>query len=307
MNTKIFNDWNVQLAKTYKPGMIKENTWFSISQKINGTRATFFAGKLISRTGHEFLGLEHIINELQAIITEVFDGHNHVFDGELRLAPQYCQYITDNEAFRIGNGIANAQKTRINKNKLIFIIFDLIKSTWFIDDACWQSYRHRLEKLNYLKEYTRAYCNFVQIVPIMYAGQDINQIEIQSETAYHLGYEGIMINLDRMYEYKRSSGLLKYKKFNTIDLKIVGFQEGTGKYEDMLGAFICEYKGNTLFVGSGMNDDLRYHAWHHKEDYFGKIIEVKYKDISHNKETGMESLQFPIFLQVRTDKTEADV
>ena len=83
MDTKLFDDWNVQLAKTYKPGMIKDGEWFSISQKINGTRAIYFAGHLISRTGHEFLGLDHIIEELCNI--NKYMGETYAFDGELRL------------------------------------------------------------------------------------------------------------------------------------------------------------------------------------------------------------------------------
>lgn len=99
MNTKLFDDWNVQLAKTYKPGMIKDGEWFSISQKINGTRATYFAGHLISRTGHEFLGLDHIIEELCDI--NKYMGEAYAFDGELRL--KTTGNISDNAAFRIGN------------------------------------------------------------------------------------------------------------------------------------------------------------------------------------------------------------
>ena len=36
----------------------------------------------------------------------------------------------------------------------------------------------------------------------------------------------------------------------------------------------------------------------------GKIIEVKYKEVSKDKKTGLESLQFPIFKQTRFEKTE---
>ena len=304
MDTKMFETWNVQLAKTYKPGMLREGTWFSISQKINGTRATFFAGKLVSRTGHEFLGFSYIIEELQQL-NKQFE-YDYVFDGELRLAPQFAKNLTDNEAFRIGNGIANTQKSFNEKNKLIFIIFDLINTRWFIDDSCNENYSKRLEKLNFLRDYTLANCNYVRIVPVIYSGYDLSQIETASDTAYHLGYEGIMINLDKVYEYKRSSNLLKYKKFNTIDLQIIGFQEGIGKYEGMLGAFICKYKNNLIPVGSGLNDNMRYNVWQNKNDYINKIIEVKYKDVSYNKETGLESLQFPIFLQIRTDKLKPD-
>ena len=38
----------------------------------------------------------------------------------------------------------------------------------------------------------------------------------------------------------------------------------------------------------------------------GKIIEVKYKDITSDAVTGLKSLQFPVFVQIKTDKIEPD-
>ena len=83
--------------------------------------------------------------------------------------------------------------------------------------------------------------NYVEEVPVFYAGYDISQIEVCSDFAYECSMEGIMINRDSMYQFKRTSELLKYKKFNTIDLEVIGFQEGTGKYEGVLGALICKW------------------------------------------------------------------
>lgn len=36
----------------------------------------------------------------------------------------------------------------------------------------------------------------------------------------------------------------------------------------------------------------------------GRLCEVKYKEISYDKNTGAESLQFPVFISIRTDKDE---
>ena len=40
------------------------------------------------------------------------------------------------------------------------------------------------------------------------------------------------------------------------------------------------------------------------DDMEGLLCEVKYKEISQDKVTGLESLQFPVFVGIRTDKTE---
>ena len=39
--------------------------------------------------------------------------------------------------------------------------------------------------------------------------------------------------------------------------------------------------------------------WKDKNNLIGRVIEVKYKEISKDKKTGLESLQFPIFVGIR--------
>ena len=87
-----------------------------------------------------------------------------------------------------------------------------------------------------------------------------------------------------------------------MDLEIVGYEEGSGKLAETLGALIVKYKNNEVKVGTGFSDDQRFEFWSKKEDLIGKICEVKYKEISSDKNTGLESLQFPVFIQIRKDK-----
>ena len=64
------------------------------------------------------------------------------------------------------------------------------------------------------------------------------------------------------------------------------------------------FDNNAVGVGSGLSDELRAEIWSNKREYFGKIIEVKYKSISKDKNTGLRSLQFPVFVRFRDDKNE---
>ena len=86
-----------------------------------------------------------------------------------------------------------------------------------------------------------------------------------------------------------------------IDLKVVGFQEGTNKYAGTLGALVCEYKYSTVDVGSGFSDALRDEIWANKDAWLGKIITVKYFEETYNSATGLPSLRFPVFIRVRED------
>ena len=56
--------WDVQLGSSYEKLKLKDGEWFSLSQKLNGNRASFYHGKLISRQGKEFTGMQHIISDL---------------------------------------------------------------------------------------------------------------------------------------------------------------------------------------------------------------------------------------------------
>ena len=89
-----------------------------------------------------------------------------------------------------------------------------------------------------------------------------------------------------------------------MDLPILRCEEGTGRLEGTLGAFVLEYKGNEVKVGSGFTDEQREVYWRQRDRIAGTLCEVKYKEISSDKNTGLESLQFPVFVQLRTDKTE---
>lgn len=68
-----------------------------------------------------------------------------------------------------------------------------------------------------------------------------------------------------------------------------------------MGALICNYKGNEVQVGSGFTDMDRKRFWLHPEEVIGKIILVKYKEETKNKNGGT-SIQFPVFQGVRYDK-----
>lgn len=80
-----------------------------------------------------------------------------------------------------------------------------------------------------------------------------------------------------------------------------------GKYVDMLGKVNVEFNGNVVGVGSGFTDEQRIKYWEDRDYLVNKIIEVKYKEVSTDKETGLQSLQFPIFVCEKFDKTKPNV
>ena len=104
-----------------------------------------------------------------------------------------------------------------------------------------------------------------------------------------LGGEGLMLRrYGSMYEGKRSKSLLKVKEFHDMEVKIVGYTEGTGKYKGKLGSYACVHKGGIKFnCGSGLTDEDRASRLD-----VGIFITVKYFELSKD---GVP--RFPVFLR----------
>jgi len=275
---------------------LKNGEVFYLSQKLNGTRASFTDDKLISRQGIPFTNMNHIINELKEISNNF--GQPMFFDGEL--IRKNIDNIPDNENFRIGTGLINSNEE--DKTAIEFVIFDIFPLAEFKNGESKNKYSIRHKMLCELDK--NLHSTNIRIVPIFYQGDDINMIDYWLDYADSHNYEGCMLNKDAVYECKRSTNLIKIKSFKHSDLRIIGYEEGTGKYVDMLGSIIVDYKGNTVSVGSGLSDEQRIEYWKNPDSLIGKIVQVKFKETSVDKKTGLESLQFPIFEFVREDKTE---
>jgi DNA ligase-1 len=117
------------------------------------------------------------------------------------------------------------------------------------------------------------------------------------------GFEGIMIkSLDAPYECKRSDFWMKWKPTISVDLTIVGFEQGTGRNENRLGAIICEGEDNDrrihVNVGSGFSDTLRDEYWASRDQLLGHLVEVQADAVTQNQD-GTYSLRFPRFLRFR--------
>ena len=286
----------VQQANSLKDTNLKEGEWICLSEKLNGNRATYIDGKLYSRQGKVFEGVDHIIKELNRL-RSMFDV-NMVFDGEIRR--KNVEGLPDNENFTIGTGLLNSDAE--DKTALSFIIFDILPKSEFDVGESNLTYKQRYELMKYVESKINVLSlpyNHVEVVPFLYAGNDHTMIQECLNKMDAEGKEGCMLARDVTYKCKRHSGLLKVKTFYTMDLPIVGFQTGTGKNENTLGNVIVQYKDNTVGVGSGFTDEERQWFWEHQDELIGRVIEVKYKDITKDKGTGKESLQFPTFVQLR--------
>lgn len=290
---------DVMLGTSIEKCKIPQGTWFSISQKLNGSRCFYYKGKLYTRQGKVYTDCEHIIKDIESLFIDYLP-HSYVFDGELILKDKT---LGDSEAFQKGVGIANSNQE--NKEELKLVIFDMLTSEEFEIGKSVYTYSQRKEQLIRLKEIIKQFnLSNIEVVPMFYEGTDQNSIWKWLDYAEENDMEGIMLNLDTYYECKRTKNLIKVKKFYTLDLKVTDVIEGDGRLKGTLGALVVDYKGNKVNVGTGFSDKQRKEFWENKEDIIDRVIEVKYKEITKNKDTGLESLQFPVFISLREQGKE---
>ena len=289
-------EWKVQLGSPQDKLKLKNGEKFFLSQKLNGIRCSYKDGKLMSRQGKEFVGLNHILKDIDDLNLE-----NYFIDGEL--IRNNIDNIDDNENFRLTASIVNSDA--VEKPEIQLVIFDMFPVETIAGDKSTEKYSVRKQRMLDMKKiFDQKHITFMDVVEMLYEGTDDSEIMKWLEYAESQGWEGCMLNKNTPYEFKRTTNLIKIKKFHSCDLVITGYVEGQGKYEGVLGSLVVDYKGNRLEIGSGFSDAERKEFWQNREDMIGRVMQIKYKDVSKNSKTGLESLQFATYECIRTDKTE---
>ena len=225
-----------------------------------------------------------------------------VYDGELLLKDLSAG---DSASFQISTGIANSKQE--DKSMLRLVIFDVISRKNFEEQSDSDTYKVRSEILQEIRDtIVEQGLENIDVVSIFYQGTDQQKIWEWLDYAERTDMEGLMLNLDMPYRFKRTKELIKVKRFHDCSLRCIGIDIATsGKHVGKVGALICSYKNSTVKVGSGLSDEQREQFINHPEEIVGKIVEVKYKEQTKNK-SGNESLQFPVFIGMRFDKDFPD-
>lgn len=288
--------WEVQQGYPIDKYKFRKGELIFASRKLNGSRGTYFKGNIISRQAQKFEGLDHIIKDIEKII-----GTDYAVDGEL--IRRNIDGLTDGQNFRETISILNSDGN--DKSLIKFVIFDIVPIDEFERDACTENYSVRKKRLLDLKnKIQKNGTQNIEVVQMVYEGTDVNDVYDWLDYAVKHDWEGLVVNRQVPYRRTRHNGCLKVKRFYTVDLRITAIEEGQNRLAGTMGALVVDYKGNELRVGSGFDDTTRAAMWANPDNYIGKIVEVKFKEKSCDKKTGLESLQFPTFVRFRNDKNE---
>lgn len=119
-----------------------------------------------------------------------------------------------------------------------------------------------------------------------------------------LGLEGTILKKPlSIWKDGTSKDCYKLKLKAEVDLRVVGWNEGTGRNSATFGSLKCESEDGLLIVDvNGRGDDMRNLG---PEYYMNKIITVESNGILVSPDKP-NSLFLPIFVEVRTDKDKAN-
>jgi hypothetical protein len=303
----LIKEYPVMLCSGYEQKLVDKVKYPAYAQlKMDGMRfnAIVRDGKVEfrSRNGKELNLLGNLEKEFAALAGDV----DCVFDGELLIMDPDDYQFMDRQT---GNGIlSKANKGTISAKEAAMVhatVWDVIPYAYFIDGYCPTPYSTRFSSLEVLVNRQVIKEKKIWLVTSNIV-QNLDEAKVLFEGYLADGLEGLILkDGSGVWEDKRAKHQIKFKGELECDLKIVDVEDGTGKYEGMLGAIVCESSDGIVKVnvGSGFNDAHRKSLT--KKDLLGKIVAVKYNARIKNK-LGDESLFLPIFIEVREDKDVAD-
>lgn len=246
---------NVMLAHKYKGTNV--DGWY-MSEKLDGVRAIWDGATLRSRNNKPIHAPMWFLAGLPKGV---------ILDGELWSGRENFQQLVSTVRKKV--------PIDLEWEAVIYQVFDVIEPGIFLS-----RYYHILD----LPESA-----IISIVP----HHVITSTEVLSEFYEYMllrKAEGVMIrNPHSMYEFRRSNNLLKLKPSISDEATVIDYQEGEGKYTNMLGALICQWKNKIIYLGTGFDDSQRC-----SPPAKGSIVTFKYQHLTNDNMP-----RFPVFLAVR--------
>ena len=298
--------FDVALANKYSdinPDKVNvfDGQWFT-SRKLDGLRTVTVidsAGncKFYSRTGKEFTSLAKVKAEFDKLKLRsvVFDGEMCVIDPDGR------------ENFSRAQSEISKKDRQVDNPR--YKIFDCIPLQDFLDKECATKLSERLAAANRLIPKDAYNLTVTVLEQTVLTQESFERLKAQSERD---GWEGLIFRKDGPYRGKRSSDMLKFKKFHDAEYKVVDTEadiirrivDGRDTGAVMMSKAVIEHKGTRVGVGSGWSMEQR--VAFHKDPrlIIGKTITVQYFEECRDSKTGKPSLRFPTVKHVYDGKRE---
>ena len=265
-----------------------------IQPKLDGVRYLIYKGEdgqiiFQSRQNTIYEEFQHLVPELQHLISQFSDQEGLILDGELYTHGMPFEQIT--------SMVRSSKGKRKNIEELNYHVYDCFYSG---DDNLNKNKMPYSERYQVLK---RAFGDTIYSKLILVetnvanSKRDIEDFHTHYTTLTN-SYEGVMIRTPNgVYKQQgRSKDLQKYKKFMDEEFEVVGHHEGTGAHS---GTPIFECKSNVnpdKIFGVTMQGTLesKRKMMENVTSYYGQMLTVKYQEKSNE---GIP--RFPVGIEFR--------
>jgi ATP-dependent DNA ligase len=266
-----------------------------VQPKLDGLRAHFTRtpqglsiltrnGKPIDDNGFFFDFLSPLMK-----VGDTWDGEIVCIDSNGRYLPRQTSNGVLNKAIR---GTISEEETA----QMRAIIWDIttVKAPYF----------KRLEILE--DQFTQDKFGIFRLIDSTFVNS-MEEIELRYQEEIEKKNEGIVVkNPNAFWEGKRSNNLVKIKEILDTDLRVIGWEEGTGRNKGRMGNLILgtDDKKLKVSVGTGFSDKQRDEMT--EENTKGKIAAIQYNAVIQSKDSEIYSMFLPRFVEFREDKDETD-
>ena len=276
--------FDVALAQQFDWARTQDREDIAVEPKLDGIRCfSIVRGNTVQMFARSGKAITNFEKTLAPQLVKLGDG---CYDGEL-MGQDFTALMR--QAYR---------KESVDTTETYLALFDYLSlEEWDSKDtvmSCKDRYEVLLDKM----ADSCVDLNLVQPVERVTVKNTLENIKEQHDIYAEEGYEGAMVKfLDAPYKFGRGYEVMKMKVFHDVDLPIRGLLEGTGKHAGKLGSVVVNYHGVDVQVGSGFSDDLRTAIWADKDNFLGRMIEVRYQEVTPDG-----SLRFPTFVCFRNDR-----
>lgn len=215
----------IQLATTYNKSDYINIAEYLVSEKLDGVRARWTGTQLLTRNGNKIHAPEWFTKNWPDV----------VLDGEL---------WTQRSSFEAIASIVLSHTPDERWRTVKMMLFDMPVSH--------VPFATRLSTMETLVR--QANSNSLTTIPqFTLDSQRVLEAKIDEVTAK--GGEGLMLHHKAaFYQDGRSNQLLKVKRFNDAEAKVIGYVKGRGKFAGMMGSLIVETPEGIQFkIGTGFS------------------------------------------------------
>lgn len=189
-------------------------------------------------------------------------------------------------------------------NSIRFTVWDTITIDEYFNKSSKTPYIKRLENVNELiKKSNSTMVSIIETKQCNNYGEAISHFQDMLSK----GYEGTILKSSiGNWKDSKPNWQIKMKLEMDVDMRIVGFNYGTGKNEKLISSLNVESSdGKVITRPTGIDEDMMKFITENQEKLLNSIVEVKCSGLSKNS-NGQHALLHPVFKKLRDDKNSCD-